>query len=109
MAITLYSAFMHAAVPVIRHNVMQHLIHGMQVPNNFDPTGKYQLRFQGAFSAVEVAVTEEDGCKSDAGSMITMSANVDIDAKMEGGLGTGLLRCCCAGTSIFFNHYRSGL
>mgnify|MGYP001807661707 FL=1 len=55
--------------------------------------------------AVECAISESDGLKSQGSVMVTMSGNVDIDTKMEGGLGSSLLRCCCAGGSMFFSHY----
>lgn len=40
---------------------------------------------------------------------VTLSHNVDIDVNMEGGVGSSLLRCCCAGESAFFAHYRCAL
>ncbi|PNW87270.1 hypothetical protein CHLRE_02g115850v5 [Chlamydomonas reinhardtii] len=76
-----------------------------QQHNNFDPSGKYKLKCEGAFVAVECAISESDGLKSQGSVMVTMSGNVDIDTKMEGGLGSSLLRCCCAGGSMFFSHY----
>ncbi|KXZ49971.1 hypothetical protein GPECTOR_18g128 [Gonium pectorale] len=76
-----------------------------QVHNNFDPSGKYKLKFEGAFAAVEASVSAGDGVKSQGGVMVTMSDNVDIDTRLEGGLGSSLLRCCCAGGSMFFSHY----
>lgn len=71
-----------------------------------DREGKYQLKFAGGFAAVEAAVTAGNGVKSDGGKMVTISHNVDIDVHMEGGIGSSLLRCCCAGQSAFFSHYR---
>mmetsp|Transcript_1902 Transcript_1902/g.5621 ORF Transcript_1902/g.5621 Transcript_1902/m.5621 type:complete len:268 (+) Transcript_1902:175-978(+) len=71
-----------------------------------DPEGKYQVKFAGGFAAVECAVTSFSGLKSDGGKMVTLSHNVDIDVNMEGGVGSSLLRCCCAGESAFFAHYR---
>jgi hypothetical protein len=43
---------------------------------NFDPSGKYVLKHEGAFAAVECAVSAGDGVKSQGGVMISMSANV---------------------------------
>lgn len=71
-----------------------------------DPEGKYQVKFAGGFAAVECAVTSLSGLKSDGGKMVTLSHNVDIDVAMEGGVGSSLLRCCCAQESAFFAHYR---
>ncbi|PNH09983.1 hypothetical protein TSOC_003320 [Tetrabaena socialis] len=77
----------------------------VQVHTNFDPSGKYKLKFEGAFAAVEAGISAGDGVKSQGGVMVTMSGNVDIDTRLEGGLGLSLLRCCCAGGSMFFSHY----
>lgn len=37
--------------------------------------------------------------------MVTMSNNVDLDARVEGSAGAALLRCCCAGESLFMSHF----
>jgi uncharacterized protein (AIM24 family) len=59
----------------------------------------------GAFAAVECAVLPGDIIKAEAGAMVTMSNNVDIEAKIEGSTGDALLRCCCAGESLFMTHF----
>mmetsp|Transcript_3741 Transcript_3741/g.8037 ORF Transcript_3741/g.8037 Transcript_3741/m.8037 type:complete len:270 (-) Transcript_3741:619-1428(-) len=73
--------------------------------NSFDPSGKYKLRFQGAFVTVECAISQNDSIKSQGGCMVSMSNNVLIDTSLEGGLGASCLRCCCAGGSMFLSHY----
>lgn len=73
---------------------------------SFDPTGKYKLKYNGAFVAVEVAVGINDGVKAQSAAMVTMSENIDLDTRLEGGLGSSLLRCCCAGGSLFFTHFQ---
>jgi hypothetical protein len=40
-----------------------------------------------------------------ARNMLLLPAQLDIQIRMEGGLGSSLLRCCCAGASMFFSHY----
>lgn len=40
-----------------------------------------------------------------AGVMITLSHNVDINARVEGGVGTSLLLGCCTSESFFFSHF----
>eukprot|EP00898_Chlorokybus_atmophyticus_P000886 jgi/Chlat1/1799/Chrsp135S02124 len=90
---------------------------GMSVPTSsgamradtFDPTGKYTVKFDGEFAAVEVQVTHADGecsVKTEAGAMISMSEHVDFAAKVEGGFGAACLRSCCAGGSMFFMYFR---
>jgi hypothetical protein len=46
-----------------------------------------------------------DSIKAEAGAMVTMSNNIDIEAKVEGSAGDALLRCCCAGESLFMSHF----
>eukprot|EP00884_Botryococcus_braunii_P000952 jgi/Botrbrau1/10858/Bobra.0025s0036.1 len=72
----------------------------------FDPTGKYKIQFQGAFAAVEVAVTDQDGCKSDGGALLSLSSNVDFSVKMEGGVGVSICLACCTQQTAFFSHYK---
>jgi uncharacterized protein (TIGR00266 family) len=78
---------------------------GGQEHEFIDPSGKYQLKYKGAFAAVEVAVRPNDGLKAEAGVMITLDHNVDITAQMEGSLGTALCLGCCSQESFFFSHF----
>ena len=63
-----------------------------------DPAGKYRLVSQGAFPAVEVHVSQEDGVHVELGGMLTMSEHVRMG--LAGGGGTccdKITRACCAG------------
>ena len=46
-----------------------------------------------------------DSIKAEAGAMVTMSNNIDLDAKVEGSAGDAFVRCCCAGESLFVSHF----
>ena len=46
-----------------------------------------------------------DTIKAEAGAMVTMSNNVDLEAKVEGSAADACLRCCCAGESLFMSHF----
>ena len=46
-----------------------------------------------------------DIIKAEAGAMVTMSNNVDLEAKVEGSAADACLRCCCAGESLFMSHF----
>ncbi|GBG67802.1 hypothetical protein CBR_g926 [Chara braunii] len=73
-----------------------------------DPMGKYSLKHQGAFSAVEAIVAQEDGqssLKAAGGAMVSMHNNVDLRVELEGGVGQACCRCCCAGSSAFLTHF----
>jgi hypothetical protein len=58
----------------------------------------------GAYAAVECAVRDGDTVKAESGCMVTMSDNVHLEAKMDGGLGLACLRSCCAGEGLFLSH-----
>jgi hypothetical protein len=34
-----------------------------------------------------------------------MSNNVHLESRLEGSAGAALLRCCCAGESLFMSHF----
>lgn len=53
----------------------------------------------GSHAAVECAITPNDTVKAESGAMISMSAGVDVRAKMEGGGCSALFTCCCAGAT----------
>jgi hypothetical protein len=61
--------------------------------------------YSGAYAAVECAVLPGDSIKAEAGAMVTMSNNIDLEAKIEGSAGDACLRCCCAGESLFMSHF----
>jgi len=79
------------------------------VPDVIDPTGKYTLVKKGAFTAVNVTWNENipgsEGFKSEAGAMVSMSRNTDIDARMDPDCQTACCRCCCAGESCCTSYY----
>ena len=71
----------------------------------FDATGKYTIVEPGAFGACQGVVRPNDGVKSEAGAMLSMSPNIKLSTTMEGGLGAACCRCCCTGESFFFSKY----
>jgi len=76
--------------------------------DQFDPAGKYRIKKQGAYAAVEISVTDTDTVLTEGGAMISMHAAVDLDITFMGGMGASLLRCCCAGESFFMSEFKAG-
>ena len=71
-----------------------------------DPSGKYKVKYQGAYPAIEVLVSHGDGLKSEPGAMTSMHNDVTLRAELLGkGAGQSCLLCCCGGESIFSNIY----
>jgi len=50
--------------------------------DSFDPSGKYTIKKQGAFAAVEATVSHGDEVMSDSGAMVSMSNNIDLAVSM---------------------------
>eukprot|EP01023_Acetabularia_acetabulum_P043030 TRINITY_DN4289_c0_g1_i6.p1 TRINITY_DN4289_c0_g1~~TRINITY_DN4289_c0_g1_i6.p1 ORF type:complete len:262 (-),score=64.78 TRINITY_DN4289_c0_g1_i6:426-1211(-) len=71
----------------------------------FDTTGKYKLLKEGAYAAIEVGISAIEGAKSSAGTMVGMSPNTSLKVSFDGSFGQACCRCCCAGGSLFMNHY----
>ncbi len=61
----------------------------------------YELLYPGPFTMLKVNLGEGETIKAEAGAMVAMSPNIDIEGKMEGGLFKSLGRML-AGESFFF-------
>ena len=72
-----------------------------------DPSGKYELRFRGAFPAVQARVSYEDRVVAEGGSMLTASEDVDVFPSLGGGGVTqACCRSCCLDETFFFSTYK---
>lgn len=61
----------------------------------------YKILYQGAFPLVQVNLQKGETIKAESDAMVAMSATVDVEGKMDGGLLGGLSRMV-AGESFFF-------
>lgn len=59
----------------------------------------------GSYAAVEVALVPGEVVKAESGSMVSMSTNVHMEAKMEGSAAEAFTRCCCLGESMYLTYY----
>ncbi|NLI21466.1 MAG: TIGR00266 family protein [Clostridiales bacterium] len=63
---------------------------------------QYQILYPGAFPVVQFELRQGETIKAESDAMISMSATVDVEGAMEGGLLRGLARRMLAGESFFF-------
>lgn len=63
---------------------------------------KYEILYPEAFPVVKCQLERGERLKAESDAMITMSATVDVEGKMEGSILSGLARKFLAGESFFF-------
>ncbi len=63
---------------------------------------KYEILYPEAFPVVKCQLERGEKIKAESDAMITMSATVDVEGKMDGGILSGLARKFLAGESFFF-------
>jgi len=52
----------------------------------------YSIGYRPAFAVAQLAMAAEQPVKSEAGAMVSMSANVEVESKMEGGVWAAIKR-----------------
>ena len=62
----------------------------------------YKILYTEAFPIVECELQQGERIKAESDAMIAMSATMDVEGKMEGGILGGLARAIGAGESFFF-------
>lgn len=62
----------------------------------------YKILYPEAFPVVECQLERGERLKAESDAMIAMSATIDVEGKMEGGILKGLMRKVVAGESFFF-------
>lgn len=67
-----------------------------------------QLRHQPGFGVARVLLAGGESIRAEAGAMMAMAADTDLDAKMEGGLVKGLKRSVLGGESLFITRATAG-
>ena len=78
---------------------------------HFDPDGRGQgrgytwaIEYQGAFALAVVNLQAEQAISAEAGAMVSMSANVDLESQMKGGV-FGALKRAVGGESAFVSTF----
>ncbi len=67
-----------------------------------------QILYRPAFALAVVALGPNEGIRVDAGAMVSMSSDLQIETKAQGGLLASLGRSLLGGESFFQNTYRAG-
>ncbi len=67
-----------------------------------------QVRHNPSFSVVRALLGPGEAMRGEAGAMMAMAADTDIDAKMEGGVMKGLKRSVLGGESMFITTATAG-
>ena len=62
----------------------------------------YKILYPEAFPVIECHLKRGERLKAESDAMVAMSATVDVEGKMEGGILKGLMRKVLAGESFFF-------
>ena len=63
---------------------------------------KYEILYPEAFPIVKIKLQRGEKIKAESDAMIAMSATVDVEGKLEGGILSGLARKFLSGESMFF-------
>lgn len=66
----------------------------------------WEIKYQGAFALAVVNLQPEQAISAEAGAMVSMSANVDLDSQMKGGV-FGALKRAVGGESAFVSTFTS--
>lgn len=62
---------------------------------------KYEILYRGSFAMIRAYLEAGEAMKAEAGAMVAMDPNIDVEGKAEGGIMKGLKRMV-AGESFFF-------
>ena len=63
---------------------------------------KYEILYPEAFPIVKIKLQRGEKIKAESDAMVAMSATVDVEGKLEGGILSGLARKFLSGESMFF-------
>ncbi len=69
---------------------------------------KVDILYRPSYSMANVQLTGGESIVAEAGSMVSMSASIQVDTKMKGGLLKSLARSMLAGESFFINTFQAG-
>eukprot|EP00899_Mesostigma_viride_P010713 jgi/Mesvir1/19643/Mv09926-RA.1 len=100
ISVTLKALAFHLPCPLLLMFVVTKMY------QNYDD-GKYKVKFQGAFAAVECKISagENGGIKAERGGMLAMGDHIELAPRLEGTLPMACFRCCCVGEGLGLTHY----
>ncbi|PKK89700.1 MAG: TIGR00266 family protein [Candidatus Wallbacteria bacterium HGW-Wallbacteria-1] len=62
----------------------------------------FEILYPGVYSMVRVELERGESIKAESGAMVSMSATIDVEGKLEGGILGGLARKFLTGETLFF-------
>ncbi|GIH09392.1 TIGR00266 family protein [Rhizocola hellebori] len=75
------------------------------MPDSGEAAGfSYRVDYRPAYAVANIALADGQSIKTEAGAMVSMSANLELDSKMEGGLWSAVKRSV-GGRSAFVSTY----
>lgn len=81
--------------------------HGIHIDENSQGQGrgyKYEVLHQPAFSLAVIQLQSEQSIQAEAGAMVSMSANIELQAQMKGGI-FGAIKRAAGGESAFVSTF----
>ncbi|NLI78900.1 MAG: TIGR00266 family protein [Candidatus Riflebacteria bacterium] len=63
---------------------------------------KYQIMQPGSYAMIKVDLAANEVMKAESGAMVAMHPNIDVEAKVDGGMFGALKRAVLTGESVFF-------
>ena len=69
---------------------------------------KVEILYKPSYSMANVSLDDNERIMVEAGSMVAMSRDIQVETKMKGGLLKSLARSVLGGESFFINTYQAG-
>ncbi|NLI98690.1 TIGR00266 family protein [bacterium] len=66
---------------------------------------EHKIEYGPSFSLLSIKLGQGDKVTAESGAMVSMDGTVNIETKMQGGLGAALKRSFLGGESFFMNHF----
>ena len=66
-----------------------------------------EIRYQPAYSLAIIRLEQNESIQAEAGAMVSMTANLEIDTSMKGGVLGALTRTVLGGETLFANTFTS--
>ena len=66
---------------------------------------RYEVETSPAYSVLKVLLENGEGIVAEAGAMMAMKGNIEVQTKTVGGILKGLLRKLAVGETIFLNTF----
>lgn len=66
---------------------------------------EHKIDYSPAFSLLSIKIGQGEKVTAESGAMVSMDGTVNIETKMQGGLGAALKRSFLGGESFFVNHF----